>query len=212
MDNSSAYWNEFYREAFLGFPSQFAAFAIGETVESEIRPLIIDLGCGNGRDLGFFASQGFDVVGMDSSAEALRKISEKMPSLEKRLFKVDFSSGQEFTTLMGEIGSNRPRIFYSRFVLHSLGSDVWERHVRSVAECMNINDRLFLEFRTHVDDSLPKVTKFHFRRGVDPTHVLSIGARSGLRCEYYVEGFGFAKYKADNAHVARIVFGSDCGD
>jgi hypothetical protein len=28
---------------------------------------------------------------------------------------------------------------------------------------------------------------------------------SGFAVDYYVEGFGFAKYKADDAYVARVV-------
>lgn len=40
---------------------------------SEVRPRLIDLGCGEGRNAIYFAKCGFDVVGMDASMPGLEK-------------------------------------------------------------------------------------------------------------------------------------------
>jgi len=40
---------------------------------------ILDVGCGYGRDCKFFIEQGFDVVGLDSSGEAIKLAEEFVP-------------------------------------------------------------------------------------------------------------------------------------
>ena len=61
------YWNKYYasREVLkLSAPSQFAAFVAQEAGDAH---LIIEVGCGNGRDSLFFARHGFQVVAIDGS-------------------------------------------------------------------------------------------------------------------------------------------------
>ena len=67
-------------------------------------------------------------------------------------------------------------------------------------------DILALEFRTSRDEFLSKVTESHYRRFINPLAVVAKGNHLGFSCEYFVEGFGYAKYKSDDAHVARIIF------
>ena len=62
-----------------------------------------------------------------------------------------------------------------------------------------------LEFRTDRDKSQPKETDTHFRRYVSPVHFFARARENGFEVEYFVEGFGFAKYKQDDAHVARFL-------
>ena len=59
-NDKNEYWNHFYasRDALkLSAPSQFAAFAAQEAGDAH---LIIEVGCGTGRDSLFFARHGFD--------------------------------------------------------------------------------------------------------------------------------------------------------
>ena len=55
-------------------PSKLSTKVI-ETIQSRpgTKPKLIDLGSGEGRDIVYFASQGFDVTGVDLSSEGLRK-------------------------------------------------------------------------------------------------------------------------------------------
>lgn len=179
---------------------------MGEMLEQATPPLVIDLGCGNGRDLIFFYRHGFEVFGVDASAKGLKRIAESFPELANRLRELDFSSEGDFASYLESIPKSRSRVFYSRFVLHSLHERVWESHIVLVGAAMQPGDRFFVEFRTDLDDALPKATPQHFRKGLRSTEVFETAIMSGLHCDYFVEGFGYAKYKTDNAHVARLVF------
>jgi hypothetical protein len=50
------------------------------------------------------------------------------------------------------------------------------------------------------------VTQAHFRRFVTPAAFQASALGRGFDVEYAVEGFGFAKYKQDDAYVARTLF------
>jgi len=39
----------------------------------DVRPRLLDLGCGEGKDIVYFAQNGFDVVGLDAAASGLAK-------------------------------------------------------------------------------------------------------------------------------------------
>ena len=70
-EEKGEYWNQYYasREVMkLSAPSQFAAFAAQEAGDAH---LIIEVGCGNGRDSLFFARHGFQVVAIDGSTAAI---------------------------------------------------------------------------------------------------------------------------------------------
>ena len=64
VEENEAYWDQFYKQDFVHVPSQFCAL-----VATDIKPhsIVVDLGCGNGRDSHFFASANFSVVGVDLS-------------------------------------------------------------------------------------------------------------------------------------------------
>ena len=54
-------------------------------------------------------------------------------------------------------------------------------------------------------ERLQKITPNHYRRYVNPISLLKSANQLGLQATYFVEGFGFAKHKEDDAFVARIV-------
>ena len=49
---------------------------------ADYRPKLIDLGCGEGRNVVFFAQNGFDVKGVDISAAGLQKTPSTPPKWE----------------------------------------------------------------------------------------------------------------------------------
>ncbi len=95
-------WNEIYKKELRGiwypmlgvirFTARYLKRKIGidlyETKKESKR--IIDLGCGNGNHVVFFAEQGFDVSGLDLSEEAI-EIAEAW--LNKRNLKADLRVG-----------------------------------------------------------------------------------------------------------------------
>ena len=207
LKQNQDYWNEFYKnlEIELTIPSQFAAFIAIEYLGKI--DAIIDMGCGNGRDSIFFSSLGFEVVGVDSSGEAIEYIKKKIP---KKIFLTSDISDRKLAILLkNSLKSINSRLIYSRFFLHAI-SDNQELDFWNLANifCQK-KDIVALEFRTIKDKELEKVTTKHYRRFVDPVQLEKRAANAGFVCVYKVEGVGYAKYKTDDAYVARMIFEKD---
>jgi SAM-dependent methyltransferase len=206
IPSGNLYWNSFYRSEGIvkpSAPSQFAAFMIGELSEAE---RIVDIGCGNGRDALFFASMGRDVVGVDASSGAIDHCTAQAArsGLKVRFHCAPVGQPGLADVLAG--GSSLPTLVYSRFFLHAIRDEDEAALLGLVADMGRSSPvRLAMEFRTHRDANLPKATATHFRRFVDPMALLGRVTSRGFTVDYFVEGFGFAKYKSDDAHVARIV-------
>jgi hypothetical protein len=203
MTRNADYWNEYYASEHdhQKIPSQFAAFVAQEFINQA--DLIIDLGSGDGRDSIFFKGCGFNVIAVDNSDQAVRSIgaSRQIETLVADV--TDLSVMEPLIRSFSTAGSRL--LIYARFVLHTLTNDQLERLFDLFAVSLTQEDRVALEFRTPEDDGLPKKTGKHFRRGVSPAWVLVEMGRRGFNCSYFREGFGFAKYEKDDAHVARVI-------
>ena len=201
------YWDKYYSEGSVGrFPSQFAAFVINEFPDRE---KFIDLGCGNGRDSFFFATNGKTVLGSDGSTTVIEKCREhvKATAMSNIEFtELSFSKAQscdEFVAAHGELWSGA--IIYARFFLHAINDAEEEEFFNLCHRLLGDNGKLCLEFRTDRDKLQPKVTGAHYRRFISPVDFISTVNRLGMKIEYYNDGFGMAKHKSDDAHVARAI-------
>ncbi len=206
MTQDQAYWQNFYAQQAaskaLQLPSQFAAFVSNEISRNSF---VVDLGCGNGRDALFFGRHGFDVLGIDRSENAVAFCQDKAPE------------GCEFAAidlaelnLSKEVADRSPDgsdglVIYSRFFLHAIDRDLQRVFLEQVASLAEHKPKVFLEFRTDQDAERVKVTEEHYRRYVDLAQFERDLADFGLSVTYKTEGTGFAKYKDDDAHVARYV-------
>ena len=76
----SKIWDKVYSNdsAFFGEePSDFAQKCYGDFKRYDVKRLL-ELGCGQGRDSIFFASNGLDVYAVDSSKVAIENINQKI--------------------------------------------------------------------------------------------------------------------------------------
>jgi SAM-dependent methyltransferase len=55
---------------------------------------ILDLGCGNGRDLEFFCNKNFDAIGVDYSKELIKKAKNRIKNI--RILEMDFLKKLKF--------------------------------------------------------------------------------------------------------------------
>ena len=193
------YWDSFYSaESPPASPSQFAAFVLGETLGD-----VIDLGCGNGRDSIFFANHGRRVLCVDGSREALTRIEEGigLPTLH-----CNFENPKFVESLLPAISHfEHERVFYARFLLHALAPSARKNLMGSLRHLLRKGDVACFEYRTSVDDFLPKQTEDHYRKGLSSREIMDLVALSGASPAYLVEGFGMAKYGVDDAHVGRLL-------
>lgn len=214
MKTNSSYWNDYYKNAatIATIPSQFAAFAACEF--SRDSP-VIDIGCGNGRDAIFFSSIGYKVIGIDSSSSAV-----ELCSLAAKEFEIDasfrvFDISEDEDAINGLVDSlilDAPSKIniYSRFFIHAIDEEAENKFFYLINRLKSfVNVKVFLEFRTVRDISLPKETSTHYRRFVQPENIIAKIIQSNMNLIYHIEGFGYAKYKSDDAYVARMIFASD---
>ncbi len=204
-DARTTYWDEYYaaRAAPVRrLPSQFATFVAGE-LDGPYR--VIELGCGDGRDAMFFASYGHQVIGVDASHTAVeacrqlaRALGEDATFLVARIDEPDLAS-----RIRGDAG---PRLVYARFFLHAITESEEVRLLDLAAAITEPGDTLAVEYRTIRDSSGAKVTSSHYRRFVLPAAFEARALGRGFDVIYAVEGFGFAKYRQDDAYVARTLF------
>lgn len=96
-------------------------------------------------------------------------------------------------------------IVYARFFLHAIDEDAECNFLALASGLIGERGKLRVEFRTPRDQFQTKVTSDHYRRYIDPLQLMASAGTHGLTCSYLAEGFGFAKYKADDAFVARMV-------
>ncbi len=200
------YWEDYYRhENAPLIPSQFAVFAMNEY--PEIRT-VVDIGCGNGRDSFFFAAHIKRVLGFDGSEAAIEACEQRKAALGiSHLSFVNSDVSNLAETIAPLLANESPPIMlYSRFLLHSLTADQEEILIHNVRSILRKTSGIFIaEFRTVKDSDLRKETAPHFRRFVNPSEFLGRCRQHSLQPTYFVEGTGFAKYRRDDAHVARVI-------
>lgn len=211
VGQASDHWNRFYRSSSVPrVPSQFSAFVASEEPDSTA---VVDFGCGNGRDALFFARHGKRVVGMDASKSAISECqrSADEQGLSATFLNADVLVDECAKLALGEIGGIEGRVVvYARFFLHAITLEAEEMLLTHAAKILEDRDGIFaLEFRTSRDAHQTKVTPDHYRRFVDPVDFIVRASRHGLKSRYLVEGFGLAKYKDDDAHVARCILSRD---
>lgn len=202
------YWNSFYRTKAASFaaPSQFALFVLGETAPDG--PMV-DIGCGTGRDAIYFSSQGRAVLGVDASEAAVAHCRQLAAAndLSARFLASKINASDLAERIRVELeGAPRGRLtVYARFFVHAINEDEEIAFLELASELCDKGGVLAVEFRTIRDAQQAKVTEAHYRRFVDPLAFMANASRAGFVPEYFVEGFGYAKYKDDDAHVARCM-------
>jgi SAM-dependent methyltransferase len=207
----SAYWDGYYEDRsdrHPVVPSQFAAFVASEIGTSARN--VVDLGCGNGRDTLFFASLGYRTVGLDASESAISLCEARADAgptdvRERVSFIRAELPSQELDAALAGFPEGDPVVVYARFFLHAIEEAVEEAILTAVRSTPASVMSLAVEFRTQRDRGQTKSTPDHFRRFMGSADFLHRATRLGFRPTYWVEGFGYAKYATDDAHVARVL-------
>lgn len=213
FDHSTDYWDEFYNETAQSnskklVPSQFAAFVLNEFPD---KTRFVDFGCGNGRDSFFFADHGKQVMGVDGSLIAVEQ-SNKMARRGKytnlAFNQLDLSQKNACMNFISEHKNTwSDSIFYARFFLHAITESSEQNLLHICREIVGDSGKICLEFRTRKDEYQLKETASHYRRFIDPFVLIGKLNQIGLKTSFFCEGYGYAKYKNDDAHVARLIAG-----
>ena len=123
------YWNDKYCK--LGKiwgtkPSKGAILAVKFLNKNDCpAQLILDIGCGYGRDANYFSKKGHNVVGVDASEEAL-KIAKQLNK------KIDYKTGN-ITAL--NLPENHFDVVFGNFVIHDFSN---KERIKIISECYRV--------------------------------------------------------------------------
>ncbi len=208
-DTKANYWDTYYQKNNISLPSQFAAFCLNEFPD---KYTIIDCGCGDGRDALFFAKYGRSVVGVDRSIEAVQLCKRKADAEglnDATFMAVDFGDKNSIEQLNSNLHIKTERaLIYARFFIHAIDETAEANFLKFCADlCKVTQGKIFFEFRTAEDEKIEKTFGQHYRRFIDLDTITSRLKAYGFEIEYNVRGRGFAKYKTEDAMVARVIAG-----
>ncbi len=207
-DQVDTYWNIYYKtnekNAAPHVPSQFAAFVLSEIRSVDTQ--IVDFGCGNGRDTSLFACYGIPTIGVDRSEAAIEECI-KRKNANSYFICASINDDGLSDRLFERLRANKVSdvTAYARFFVHAIDQETQARFLKLCRAVVGDLGRLALEFRTMRDMDQKKNTSDHYRRFVDPLEFMNAATQEGFRTSYFVEGFGYAKYRDDDAHVARFI-------
>ena len=196
------YWNSYYKKKVAPTnPSDFAKY-INSKIDSP--KIILDVGCGNGRDSYYFSNQGHTVIALDNSEEALKQITSstfgKIPTICSDV------SNLEITKPFVDV-------VYSRFSLHSLDEESYANSLNVVYNILNLQGLFCIEVRS-VEDELYGEGKSlgtntfetdHSRRFFTLESLLSDLRARGFEIKYSDCQHGWAPYKDLDPKVIRVV-------
>lgn len=201
------HWDSFYRGP--GLPIEPSPFA--QTVVKAIQPnsLIVEIGCGNGRDAFFFADQGLSVLAVDPSSAAIEDCIRRK-ALDFNDDQLNFVCGDAGIAL--ELIGGAADHVYSRFTLHAMPLEEEIEALRNVAEMLKRGGRLHVECRS-INDPLARVgdviseterVQGHYRRFIVKDELISRVVSVGLVIESCEESDGWAKTPTENPVVIRL--------
>jgi SAM-dependent methyltransferase len=207
----SAYWSNFYAHHQTLDGSPFFEHVHGR---ADIPPVVVDIGCGDGRDSRAFASSGHQVIGIDRADTALRTASviAAQQGLEQRVRFVncDLSDVSALTDVLTaarcDTANAGSMLFYLRFLLHSVTGPVQEGLMAVIAELARPGDMFAAEFRTDQDEGTRKVHGNHFRRFQNgPAFGARLCERYGFTVLEEAEGTGLSPYRDEDPVLYRVV-------
>ena len=211
-DKENNYWNKFYKKKISIEPSEFCLSVIPKI---EQNTNIVEFGSGNGRDAFYFANKGFNIIGMDLSEIAIKNclLRKKNNSIKN----IDFCIGDisnensilEILTYARNFnGSDTAKIIaYCRFVIHTLDLEQEKIFLSALSKNLQINDRVFFEFRSLKDTETNKYfgNDNHFRRYVDSEiFAYNIKKIFNFSIDYFETSKGFAKYNNEDPIITRM--------
>jgi SAM-dependent methyltransferase len=201
------YWNKFYSNYKNTLPSQFCILCASEIPNDNI---IIEFGCGNGRDSIFLAQLGYNIKSFDLSEEAIKRNTDATQNLENISFTTcdaaDHSTVSSEIKSIKSLYSDKKIAVYARFFLHTLDSKQEDIFLRSLSETLTSGDKLYFEFRSLEDAQEDKVFDNHYRRYIVVKDLIdTLENTHKFKVDYSVVGQGMAKFGDEDPFVARLI-------
>lgn len=197
------YWEKFYKNIRKKrLPqSRFANFVLKRINHNST---LLDFGCGDGRDTFFFSKYLKKSIGIDSCKYIIK---ENNLIKNKKIFFLNYNIKNKnlYPNLKKLIYNKSNNIVYARFFLHSLTNTEIKFFFLIAKKIIKKNGRIFVEYRTEKDKKNKKIFKNHYRNFINPKNLENILIKLNLKSIFFKEGKGMAKYKNEDAFVARHI-------
>jgi hypothetical protein len=204
------YWANFYAHTEPIAGSPFCAAVLDRT---DLPQVVIDLGCGDGRDSVAFGVAGRSVLGIDRSDMAVQHAGRAAAghgvSDRVRFVACDVSDPSALRTVLADELAGRsaePVLYYARFFLHSIPEDVQDALLTLLAELARPGDAFAAEFRTDKDAENPKVFGKHYRRFQNAeVFATRLHEDYGFTIVDQQQGTGLSPYRDEDPELYRVV-------
>ena len=204
--NNRNFWNKFYKKKLaVNKPSNFAIFIHKFLKRKETK--IVDVGCGNGRDLIFFKKKKFDFIGIDLSKNASLLIKKKLKKIKdkNKIFNDDFVNFNYKKNIKNNFS------IYSRFTWHTINNKNEIIFLKKISQLQNLQ-YIFIETRSDKDDLFgvgKKISKNeyitdHYRRFINKKELVK-KIKKNFKIIYCKETKGFSKFKNEDPCLIRII-------
>jgi len=196
------YWDGYYSGDFAPKPpSDFAKFALDYMKPEK---MLIDLGCGNGRDSMFFCRKGLKVTSIDSSKGAIESFDKALP-----IFALcdDFVSTKALQCIEYDY-------CYARWSIHAISKVQQDELLPSIFNSLKSGGLFFSESRTTNDakyghgELLGDHEYFydnHYRRFLDPGAFMAQLKEIGFEIIFREESNKFSVVGDDAPTLIRVI-------
>ena len=203
INKRNSYWNKFYKtkkiKEKINFPSQFSIFTLSYDLNKNI---LIEFGCGNGRDAFHMSNHYKKIIAYDLSKSAIFDNIRKFRNIKNVNFNITDVTKDFDTRYLKKL----KKTIYARFFIHSLKNDEIKIFIKLLSRILNKNEKVFLEYRTHLDKKKKKVFKKHFRNYLNPKKIIRFFTKEKFVNIYSKSSCGFAIFNEEDPHVARQIY------
>lgn len=204
------YWKKYYEKNSNPTPqSSFAEFVTPYLKKNKI---LVELGCGNGRDSIYF-SKILKVIAIDQIQDEITYLNEKFKNDNITFLTDDFTNLQNVTGHNKKVLSENIDYIYSRFTFHSINENKEDNTLDWIESTLNKDGIFFLEARSINDPMFKKGKNIsetenftdHYRRYMDFEKIIRKLESRNFEIIYKIEDKNLAVYKNDNPYVIRII-------
>lgn len=200
----TSYWSKFYAaRSAVSSPSPFAMHCIDLFKPGQ---RILEIGCGNGRDANYFSENGFPIVAIDKSREAINSCIKNIPNKN-----ATFICGEAIDVLKKP--DENFDIVYCRFSLHAMTEKEENSTLVTALNHLNPGGMLCIECRS-INDPMARKGEVlspseridgHYRRFIVREELEAKLTSLGFVIMLLVESNGLAIFKDEDPIVIRIV-------
>ncbi len=205
------HWANFYAHTSYSSGSPFS-----EAVNAipGLPAVIIDIGCGEGRDSYAFAKAGRRVLGLDRCEVGIRHAKAKASGLVRtgappEFVICDVGDAEAFRSILSDVIAtveDEPITFYLRFFFHAVHAEVQDVAMAVLSECARTGDYFAAEFRTDKDETKSKAHGKHYRRFQNgPAFGARLQDEYGFKTLDEQEGTGMSPYREEDPELYRVI-------